>query len=316
MTRKSTYHTTTYPTPCGRPYQKWYLLLGILLSGCTIEGPERLVYLNSGEVVVLKGDTLSSVAARHGVSVRDLAELNALKPPYLLTKIQKLRLPSQGSSYTSQSESIASSPVILKENEDIQWVDVGGGSPSSSFKDSEKPLLIADSDKDADLEEHLTEHTQPPSGWKVTNPSKKRQSETDASSDSRSKKPRSKKTGFCRPVSGKITQKFQKNKKGPHNAGVRFSAPKGTPIRASCDGKVVLSGKLQGDPSKVVILMDHPQQWSTCYKAIDRSCVSENQAVKQGDVIGYSSGPECIFELRNDKRQPVNPEPHFNSSRK
>ena len=310
-------------------YKLGALLLGLFLSGCTIEGPERLVYLKSGEVIVLKGDTLSKVAARHNVSVKALAECNGLKPPYLLKKITKLQLPGGETVYVSESESPATRPVILKENEDVQWTDVEDSTHSKSSEYSEKPRLMAAVDADSDLEDSLTEDedlpvkqskkSKAPAGWSVTDhskdapeddasTSKKKQSKKDAAASN--KLSAAKKVGFCPPVSGKITQKFRKNKKGPQDSGIRFKAPKGTPIYASSDGKVLFSGKLEGDPSKVVILIDHPKQWTSCYKTIDKACVSKNQDVKQGDVIGYSSGPDCIFELRN-ARGPVDPEKQF-----
>jgi murein DD-endopeptidase MepM/ murein hydrolase activator NlpD len=308
------------------PYKLCALLFALSLSGCTIEGPERLVYLKSGEVVVLRGDTLSSVAARHGVSVKDLAECNGLKPPYRLTKIAKLQLPGARASFASEPESLPSGPIILKDNEDVQWTDMGDSPAEPSFKAS-RPVLMADMDADSDLENSLTgtderkadrdsgsKQSKASNGWNVTDHSKKGDLSSDRtpkSGEKTAKKNPSKPVGFCRPVSGKITQKFQKNKKGAHNAGIQFHAPKGTPVYASSDGKVMLSGKLEGDPSKVIILIEHPNDWSTCYKSIDKACVSAGQQVKQGDRIGYSSGPTCIFELRN-ARGSVDPEKKFN----
>jgi murein DD-endopeptidase MepM/ murein hydrolase activator NlpD len=308
------------------------LFFALILSGCTIEGPERLVYLKSGEVVVLRGDTLSSVAARHGVSVKDLAECNGLKAPYRLTKITKLQLPGGRAHFSTEPELVSSGPVILKDNEDVQWTDVGGGPEERSSK-NQKPVLMADIDADSDLENSLTETDErseedsdsKPSksrdGWNVTN-SKKGAERSDDQPQTGGKtgekvkksvkKEPPKSTGFCRPVSGKITQRFKKNKKGPQSMGIQFKAPKGTPVYASSDGQVVHSGKLSGDSSKVVILINHPNDWSTCYKSIDKACVSAEQRVKQGDLIGYSSGPDCIFELRN-ARGPVDPEKKFNA---
>ncbi len=323
-------HTPIYKNP----HKLCALLLALCLSGCTIEGPERLVYLKSGEVVVLRGDTLSSVAARHGVSVKDLAECNGLKAPYRLTKIGKLQLPGGRVNFSPEPEAVSIGPVILKDNEDVQWTDVGDSAADRSSK-SQKPVLMADIDADSDLENSLTETdegndgdsdgnpSKSPDGWNVTDHSKKGAAHSDRAPKTREKtgkkettkpvkKEAPKPVGFCRPVSGKITQKFQKNKKGAQNAGIQFKAPKGTPVYASSDGTVLLSGKLGGDPSKVVILIAHPNDWSTCYKSIDKACVSADQRVKQGDLIGYSSGPTCIFELRKG-RGSVDPEKKFSA---
>lgn len=308
-----------------RRHNTFTLFFALILSGCTIEGPERLVYLKSGEVVVLRGDTLSSVAARHGVSVKELAECNGLKPPYRLNKITKLQLPGGRCDFSPEPERAPSGPVIIKDNEEVQWTDVGDSSAKGS-----KPMLMADIDADSDLENSLTETdersiedsdfkgSKSPEGWNVTHskkgaaPSERAPKSVKKENPKLVKKAPPKSVGFCRPVSGKITQRFKKNKKGPQSMGIQFKAPKGTPVRASSDGEVFYSGKLSGDPSKVLIIINHADDWSTCYKSIDKACVSKGQKVKQGDVIGHSSGPDCIFELRKG-RDVVDPEKRFKS---
>lgn len=49
----------------------------------------------SGTVEVQEGDSLSRIARRHGVSLRDLIEVNRASPPYRIYPGQKLRLPGR-----------------------------------------------------------------------------------------------------------------------------------------------------------------------------------------------------------------------------
>lgn len=48
-----------------------------------------------GTVEVREGDSLSGIARRHGVSLRDLIEVNRASPPYRIYPGQKLRLPDR-----------------------------------------------------------------------------------------------------------------------------------------------------------------------------------------------------------------------------
>jgi membrane-bound lytic murein transglycosylase D len=55
------------------------------------ERPEFVAY------VVRRGDTLSKIAARHRCSVRQIAELNNLRPPrYVIHPGQELKIPDCG----------------------------------------------------------------------------------------------------------------------------------------------------------------------------------------------------------------------------
>lgn len=270
-----------------------------------------MVYLKENEVVVQRGDTISSLAARHHVSVKALVECNGLTPPYGLKNVQKLRLPP--GSWTVPEDSRGTDPVLLKEREDVQWTTV----EEESSLEGERPILLADADTNAELdsqlEETLVQNPKPSksvdkkpvhAGWGV------REKNTEISASTKKPQTKVKKVRFLRPVSGAVTKKFQRNKQGAPSTGVRMRASKGTPIYATADGTVVISGKMKGEPGKAVVLIKHSDGWSSFYKMLSSASVSKNESVKQGDVLGVSEGPEIIFELR-DKRSPVDPEKHM-----
>jgi len=56
--------------------------------------PAASVAAGPNEYVVQPGDSLSKIAARHGVSTRELAELNSISDPNKLRAGQKLKLPA------------------------------------------------------------------------------------------------------------------------------------------------------------------------------------------------------------------------------
>lgn len=102
---------------------------------------------------------------------------------------------------------------------------------------------------------------------------------------------------------------FTKAKK--FHYGMDFSAPRGTPIYASGDGKVVRAdNRVSGYGNHVVI--DHGYGYKSLYAHMYKFNVRVGQKVQRGDIIGFvgnsgrSSGPHLHYEvLKDDER--VNP---------
>jgi len=94
------------------------------------------------------------------------------------------------------------------------------------------------------------------------------------------------------------------------HTGIDFTAPSGTPIYATGNGKVEAAGLDGGYGRRVVI--NHGYSYKTLYGHMSRFTVRTGQQVKRGDLIGYvgntgtSTGPHLHYEVhKNDK--PVNP---------
>ena len=88
----------------------------------------------------------------------------------------------------------------------------------------------------------------------------------------------------------------------PH-LGVDYGAPRGTPIVATADGKVIRASR-KGGYGKTVILR-HGQDYRTLYAHLSRYAkgVRKGKWVKKGQVIGYvgstglSTGPHLHYEI-------------------
>lgn len=85
-------------------------------------------------------------------------------------------------------------------------------------------------------------------------------------------------------------------------------------IQASKYGKVTFSGRMGGYGNVVVVA--HPNGWKTLYAHLSRIIVKRGQYVKQGQKIaksgnsGYSAGPHLHFEIiKNGKH--LNPRAHL-----
>jgi len=96
------------------------------------------------------------------------------------------------------------------------------------------------------------------------------------------------------------------------HAGLDFSAPSGTPIYATADGVVKVSGfSSSGYGNHVVI--SHGYGYETLYGHMVRVKARRGQRVKRGEIIGYvgstgkSTGPHCHYEVHKhgNKLDPV-----------
>ena len=91
--------------------------------------------------------------------------------------------------------------------------------------------------------------------------------------------------------------------------GVDYAAPKGTPIRAAADGKIIK--KYESDSYGNVIFIEHTDGLVTKYAHMSRfnDAFGLNDMVKTGEIIGYvgstgkSTGNHLHFELRKGPDQ-------------
>lgn len=86
--------------------------------------------------------------------------------------------------------------------------------------------------------------------------------------------------------------------------GVDYAAARGTPIRASGDGKIILAGNKGGYGRTVII--QHGSRYTTVYGHLNGYAkgVRSGKKVKQGQIIGYvgssglATGPHLHYEFR------------------
>ena len=109
----------------------------------------------------------------------------------------------------------------------------------------------------------------------------------------------------------RISSRFGKrrhpiSKKWKTHKGVDYAASRGTPIRATADGKVVHAGN-KGGYGKTIVLR-HAGRFTTLYAHMNGYAkgIKSGARVKQGQTIGYvgstgySTGPHLHYEFRVD----------------
>lgn len=95
------------------------------------------------------------------------------------------------------------------------------------------------------------------------------------------------------------------------HAGMDFSAPRGTPIYATGDGKVIKVRKSRRGYGNHVKI-DHGYGYETLYAHMSKYIVRQGQNIKRGEVIGYigntgkSVAPHLHYEVHKDGRK-INP---------
>ncbi|WP_018613113.1 M23 family metallopeptidase [Segetibacter koreensis] len=93
--------------------------------------------------------------------------------------------------------------------------------------------------------------------------------------------------------------------------GLDFTAPQGTPIYATANGRVKAAGLDAGGYGNHVVI-DHGYGYETLYGHMVRVKARKGQVVKRGQVIGWvgstgkSTGPHCHYEVHKNST-PVDP---------
>ncbi len=125
-----------------------------------------------------------------------------------------------------------------------------------------------------------------------------------------------------RPVAGGVVSGFGNrihpiNKVRHVHTGIDFMAKTGTPVVATADGEVVVSG-IKGNGYGIHVDINHGYGYLTKYAHLSKVSVNVGQKVKRGDVIGYtgntglSKGPHLHYEIEKNG-QKINPIDFFYS---
>ena len=98
-----------------------------------------------------------------------------------------------------------------------------------------------------------------------------------------------------------LRRKHPIHKKIKAHRGVDYGAPRGTPVYAAGDGKVIETGYSKANGNYVFI--QHGQTYTTKYLHLNRKKVRKNQTVRQRQLIGtvgstgYATGPHLHYEF-------------------
>lgn len=241
------------------------------------------------DYVVQPGDTLYSVARRHGLDRRALADRNGIKPPFEIHVGQRLALGARGPAPAGSTSSSASS--------------TGAGGDMGPGAD-----VFALSDAAAEKAESV------PLDAPVPEPAIARPAETakqplaaPASPPRKVAEPMPaapRKGKWLWPARGKIARKF------PAASGLDIVGERGQAIVAAAPGRVVYGGSGLRGYGKLIIIK-HNDEFLSAYAHNDKLLVQEGQRVQQGQKIAEMgmSGTDRVklhFQIRRNGA-PVDP---------
>lgn len=265
---------------CRRRRTAWLVLLtSVALSACTSlvrwdDGPTRHSTLEPRpeKYVVNAGDTLYSIAFRHNLDFRDVADWNGLGPSYLIRPGQVLSL--------RPSKAEPARPVTRTEGEVIVRREVPvERAPTVTPQPIPNPTASA-----------------PPA---VSRPTPKPSPAPTVSSSAPV-------AGWQWPLQGKVLKGFDP----PASKGMDIASALGTDVKAAAAGRVVYSGTALKGYGELIIIK-HDDTYLSAYGYNRKRLVKEGDQVRAGQKIGeVGIGPEqqalLHFEIRR-RGQPVNP---------
>ena len=260
-------------------------------------------------VMVKKGDTLYSIARRYDVPLREVIEVNRLRPPYALRIGQKLRMPTAKYHIVKKGDTLYN--ISKRYNVDMHSLSKTNKlSTPYSLKIGQRLLLPGTIVSKPVATNYVANTPKAISRWKSS--SNKKTSNTKQKAYPQYSTPVKKRTSkFAWPVQGKIISKFGVIAKGRNNDGINIKAPLGAAVKAADSGTIAYAGnELKGFGN--LILIKHNDGWITAYAHNDRLLVRKGQKVRKGEKIatvgssGGVSSPQLHFEIRAGKK-PVNP---------
>jgi murein DD-endopeptidase MepM/ murein hydrolase activator NlpD len=226
-----------------------------------------------GEHVVASGETLSSIARKHRITIRELATANSMTPETPLKVGMKLNVPARTGAATKTASLGPPTPTTVVT-----------GKPATL--QSVKPEQAGGS-------AHVITPT------------------VEATADEPGPAAAAGMPSFRWPLRGRVTTNFGSKTAGGASDGIDLAVPEGTAVRAADDGVVAYAGnELKGYGN--LVLIRHANGFVTAYANASEISVRRNDQVHRGQVIaksgqtGSAATPQLHFEIRKNSA-PVDP---------
>jgi len=280
------------------------LLIAALLAGCASSGSRAPVFERAeaqknaakanksprekdwrpASYVVQKGDTLFSIAFIYGFDYHELAQMNGIKDPGLISIGQKIRLFPDRVVPAATVVQIAVKPIDILVKDQPRLVKY----PYSA-------AAMAQIDK-------VQQQTTPAAATAVAKASPSATAREDNADVREEPVP-----GWSLPATGKLIGQFSESDR---RKGIDIAGKLGQPIMASASGKVVYSGSGLRGYGKLIIIK-HNNTYLSAYAHNDKILVKEGQNVTRGQKIALmgktdASQVELHFEVRRFGK-PVDP---------
>lgn len=256
-----------------------FLIIIILTTIIRADG-----YIN---YLVRKGDSLSKIAEKYNISIKELILFNDIKNPDLIYVNQKIKIPEN----TVQKHKIKSGDSLYEIAEKYN-VSISELIKTNNIKNPDRIYA----------------------GKSLVIPTMRNANDYQLVS-------RKQTMNYIWPVQGKISSDYGWRdhpiyKTRSFHTGIDIAVPYGTPVYASESGIVEFCGWSEGYGNLVIIR--HRDKALTYYGHNLKILVKKGDAIKQGKIIslsgnsGVSTGPHLHFEIRVDNKY-TNPMRYLNT---
>jgi lipoprotein NlpD len=235
--------------------------------------------------VVQKGDTLYSIAFNYGFDYHELAELNGIQNPSIISIGQEIKLfPGSAAPVAKPAESKPAESLIKEQPKVVKY----------AYSDA----AMAQIDK---VQEHGTALATKPEAKPPEAKPKAEPKPDDANSGEEDT------LEWSMPTQGKLIGDFSES---ANRKGIDITGKLGQPIIASAPGKVVYSGSGLRGYGKLIIIK-HNKTYLSAYAHNDQILVKEGQAITRGQKIAEMGNTDADqvklhFEVRRFGK-PVDP---------
>jgi len=289
-------------------------MLVLSLAGCASTGPapvedksygaprpappppvSRPVAPKAGIYRVERGDTLYSIAFRHGIDYRDLAAWNDIPSPYTIYPGRELRL----SQREGAPRPVAQAAPPPKPAPASPPPKAPAPTPFEPVAAAPVPAEPAGPPPSAVAKTAEVKSTAPPPAPPSPPPAAQPAQEPVATNGD---------IAWRWPADGQVVGGYVGG--DPMKQGVDIAGQSGTPVRAAADGTVVYSGNGLIGYGELIIIK-HNAAFLSAYGHNRKRLVQEGERVKSGQTIaemGSSSAnrDELHFEIRKNGK-PANP---------
>ena len=266
----------------------------------------RVQSLSPSFITVHKGDTVYSLSRRYNVPIRSMIEVNNLKPPFILSKGARLRLPAPSVHIVQKGDTIYS--ISRRYNVDMSVLTRTNNlyAPYSIYLGQ----ILKLPGSVVEPTEHWISLKKQSARTAARNTAKSAPKQTKTGRKSTRKTavrlpppPDRAKAKFAWPVNGTVMNKFGSAGGGRHNDGINIKVAEGTFVRAAENGVVAYAGnELKGFGN--LLLVKHADGWITAYAHNKEFLVKRGDTVKRGQPMakagktGNAKEPQLHFEIR------------------
>ncbi|MEO7053184.1 MAG: peptidoglycan DD-metalloendopeptidase family protein [Rhodanobacter sp.] len=254
-----------------------------------------------GSYVVMKGDTLYSIAFRNGVDFRDLASWNGIAAPYTIWPGQRLMLSPAHSVAPGRTAAVTTGAPVFEPMAAVPPASSSAALPQSP---AHAPAQVPTPIPHAEPIMRVAVEAVPVAGMPLTlAPATAPTSPPPAAGVSRSVSG----VSWRWPVDGTVIGRFNSGDAIP---GIEIAGHAGDPVRAAADGVVVYSGNGLVGYGELVIIK-HNDSFLSAYGHNRKRLVKEGERVTAGQQIAEmgstgSARNELEFQIRKNGN-PVDP---------